>query len=80
MRNTACNTYLGPRLERHVQVRRMRNVIDRELTPCQQRIIRGIYYEGKSQTQLAQELGVHKSTVSRTLSRARIRLQRCLRY
>ena len=80
MKNTACDAYMGPRLQRHVQVRRMRAAISRELTPCQQRIVRGIYYEGKSQAQLARELGVHKSTVSRTLHRARVRLQKCLRY
>ncbi len=30
--------------------------------------------------QIADELGVNRSTVSRTLSRARDRLYRCLRY
>ena len=80
MRNTAFEEYLGPRLERSVQVRRLKNVIDRELTWHQRRMIMGYYYEKKTVTQLAAELGVNKSTVSRTLNRARRRMSRCLRY
>ena len=80
MKNTGCEPYLGPRLQRHEQLRRMRNVIEAELTPEQQRVIRAVYYEGKSQVQLAKELGVNKSTVCRTLRRARARLSRYLRY
>lgn len=80
MRNTAFEEYLGPRLERSVQVRRMKNVIDRELTWHQRRMVMGYYYEKKTVTQLAAELGVNKSTVSRTLNRARRRMSRCLRY
>jgi len=80
MRNTAFEEYLGPRLERSVQVRRLKNVIDRELTWHQRRMVMGYYYEKKTVTQLAAELGVNKSTVSRTLNRARRRMSRCLRY
>ena len=80
MRNIVFDGYLGPRLERAVQLRRVRNVIDQELTPRQRRVVEGVYYENKSVTALAEELGVHKSTVSRTLHRARLRMQRCLRY
>ena len=40
-----------------------------------------LYYDlGYSMPRIALELGVNKSTVSRTLARARARLKRYLRY
>lgn len=41
-----------------------------------------LLYYGKQMTMvaIAQQYGVNKSTVSRTLKRGRQRLQRCLRY
>lgn len=72
--------YLGPRLSREVQLRRLRRVIDQELTEQQRRAITEYYLERKSMTQIAHERGVNKSTVCRTIQRAERRLQRCLRY
>lgn len=72
--------YLGPRLSREVQLRRLRRVIDQELTEQQRRAITEYYLERKSMTQIARERGVNKSTVCRTIQRAERRLQRCLRY
>ena len=37
-------------------------------------------WQNKTVTEIAQELGVNKSTVSRTLLRAKRRLYQCLRY
>lgn len=51
-----------------------------ELTQRQQQMLRLYFEEGKTMTQIAQELHVNCSTVSRTLRRARERLYRCLRY
>jgi DNA-directed RNA polymerase specialized sigma24 family protein len=38
------------------------------------------YGQNKTMDAIAKELGVNKSTVSRTLKRGRQRLYRCLRY
>lgn len=51
-----------------------------ELTPRQQLLLRLYFEEGKNMPQIARELHVSCSTVSRTLRRARERLYRCLRY
>ena len=54
--------------------------IAEELTPRQQQLLRMFYYDGKSVTDIAHELAVNKSTVSRTLRRAQDRLRKSLRY
>ena len=72
--------YSDIRLPREVQLRRIRKVIENELTPTQRDVVLGIYFEQKTQTQIAQERGVCRSTVCRTLHRAEHRLRRCLRY
>lgn len=51
-----------------------------ELTQRQQQMLRLYFEEGKTMPQIARELHVSCSTVSRTLRRARERLYRCLRY
>ena len=72
--------FSDPYLPRCVQIRRMRSVMERELTQAQREILCAVYYEGKTQRQIAQERGVSCSTVCRTLHRAEQRLQRFLRY
>lgn len=72
--------FSDPYLPRSVQIRRMRSVMERELTQAQREILCAVYYEGKTQRQIAQERGVSCSTVCRTLHRAVQRLQRFLRY
>lgn len=79
MRNIA-SEYFGARLDRDTQLRRVRRVVARELSPCQKRVVEGIYYEKLSQAELARRLGVNRSTVCRTLRRAQERLKRCLAY
>lgn len=51
-----------------------------ELTTRQQEMLQMYYYEGLNMTQIAARLGVNKSTVSRTLCRARRRLHHILQY
>ena len=68
------------RLPREVQLRRMERVIAQELTACQREILTAVYFGGKTQTQLAAERGVSRSSICRTLARAQERLQRYLRY
>ena len=80
MRNTLFDGYLGPRLPRNVQLQRIRQVIDGELTPCQKRTLVAYYFRQRTVVQIAQEQCVHKSTVSRTLKRAENRLRKYLKY
>lgn len=54
--------------------------LSEELTPRQNQMVRLYYYERKSVTAIARELSVNKSTVTRTLQRARTRLRKSLRY
>ena len=72
--------FSDPYLPRSVQIRRMRSGMERELTQAQREILCAVYYEGKTQRQIAQERGVSCSTICRTLHRAEQRLQRFLRY
>ncbi len=51
-----------------------------DLTPRQQQLLQMFYYDGKTVTDIARELSINKSTVSRTLHRARDRLRKSLRY
>ena len=51
-----------------------------ELTARQRQILELCYDRGLSGAEAARRLGVHPSTISRTLHRARRRLYRCLRY
>lgn len=51
-----------------------------ELTERQRQMLCMRYEQEMSVTEIARELGVNKSTVSRTILRARARLYRCLRY
>ena len=80
MKNIAYDGYEGPRLSREVQMRRLKRVMDAELTEKQRRAVVGYYLEKKNMAQLAREYGVNKSTICRTLQRAERRMQRCLRY
>lgn len=58
----------------------LRKARSAELTPRQSEMMHLYYDLGLSMTQIAGELGVTKSTVSRTLSRGRKRLKRYLQY
>ena len=72
--------YNDVRLPPEQQKRRLETVMQYELTPLQRLILTEIYVEGKSQSEIAQERGVCRSTISRTLHRAETRLRRFLRY
>ena len=60
--------------------RNLRTAREQELTPRQRQMLELRYDRQMSVTEIARELGVRPSTVSRTLARARERLRRCLRY
>lgn len=60
--------------------RNLRRAREQELTPRQKEILDLYYDRGLKMPQIARKLGINRSTVSRTVKRARERLYRCLRY
>ena len=80
MRNILYEGYQGIRLPREVQLKRIQRVIREELTPLQREALIAYYFQEQSITQIAQERGVNKSTVCRTLHRAEEKLRRYLKY
>ena len=80
MRNIPFDSSLTLRLPRDVQLKRLYRVIREELTPLQKETVLAYYFGGQNICRIAEERGVNKSTVCRTLHRAEQRLRRCLRY
>ena len=80
MRNIQFDGYLGPRLPKEVQMKRVRRVILEALSPAQRETLIAYYFHHKSIPEIATERGVHKSTVWRTLHRAEQNLRRLLQY
>lgn len=80
MRNILYDGYLGPRLPREVQMKRVKRVIQEELTELQRYTIMEVYFRNRTLTQIARERGVSKSTVCRTLKRAEEKLRKFLKY
>lgn len=60
--------------------RNLRRAREQELTPCQRQILDMHFDREMSVTQIARELGVNPSSVSRSLQRAKKRLRRYLQY
>lgn len=80
MRDILYDGCQGPRLPRDVQIRRLKKVIDQELTRKQREILVTYYFQNKTMAQIAMERGINRSTVCRTLHRAEERIRQCLRY
>lgn len=80
MKNILYEGYLGPRLPKEVQLKRVQRVIREELTQAQRETLMAHYFQKQTVTQIARERGVNKSTVSRTLKRAEDKLRRFLKY
>lgn len=51
-----------------------------DVTPRQRRALTLYYVEGMNMKEIGKEMGVDRSTVSRTILRGEDRLRRCLRY
>lgn len=60
--------------------RNLRMAMKEELTDRQQRIVYMRFVENKTVSAIARELGVDKSTISRTLTRAIARIRKVLKY
>ena len=68
----------GEQMERlRKQLRRARET---DLTPRQRQILTLYYEQGMNMAQIARKIGRDRSTVSRTMKRAREKLRRCLCY
>ena len=80
MKNILYEGYLGTRLPREVQMKRVQRVIREELTDLQRQTLTAYYFQQQTIPQIARRRGVNKSTVSRTLRRAEEKLRRYLRY
>ena len=71
----------GDNSEQMTRLRRnLRRDREQELTQRQREMVALYYDRGMTMPQIAERLGVSRSTVSRTLRRARDRLYRFLRY
>ena len=66
------------RLER--LAKQLPHALEEELTPRQRQLITMYFFEGKNMTQIAEELHLSISTVSRSITRAMERLFRSLRH
>ena len=80
VRNILYEGYQGIRLPKEVQLKRVQRVIREELTPLQREALIAYYFQEQTITQIAEERGVNKSTVCRTLHRAEDKLRRYLKY
>ncbi len=58
----------------------VRSVIEKELSPAEQRVIRLRYYEGLTVSQIAQQSNTCATNVYNTLSRAHKKIERVLRH
>jgi len=80
VKNILYEGYEGPRLPKEVQMKRVQRVIREELTENQREILLEYYIHNRTIPKIAEDRGVNKSTVSRTLRRAEEKLRRYLRY
>jgi RNA polymerase sigma factor (sigma-70 family) len=80
MKNTLFEGFSFRHIPREQQIKRMKLVIREELTELQRYTILAYYFDNKTLVQIAEERGVNKSTVCRTLKRAETKLRRFLQY
>ena len=80
VKNILYDGYLGKRLPREVQLQRVQNVIREELTELQRYTLTAYYFHQQTLEQIANDRGVNKSTVCRTLHRAEEKLRKFLKY
>lgn len=65
----------------HSQLKRnLVRALREDVTPRQRQFLLLYYAQGLNMSEIGAELGVDKSTVSRTIKRGEARLRRCLRY
>ena len=75
------HTQAGDNSERRRRLlRNLPMAVEQDLTDRQRQILRMRYSQSMTVSSIARELGINKSTVSRTLCRARRRLHHILQY
>jgi RNA polymerase sigma factor (sigma-70 family) len=60
--------------------RNLLRALREDVTPKQRQALLMYYSQGLNMREIGEELGVDKSTISRTIQRGERRLRRCLRY
>lgn len=80
MKSTRSEKYAALGLSRQEQSRRLRRILQEELTELQRYTLFAYYFLGKTTPAIARERGINKSTVCRTLNRAEEKVKRFLKY
>ncbi len=80
MKNTPYDGYLGHRMTKEEAKKRISRVVAAELTDIEREVLVSYYLREMKIPAIAQERGVHKSSVSRALHRAETKLKKYLRY
>jgi len=80
MKSTPYELFTNVQFPPEVQRRRVRLVMEHELTETQRRAVQGYFFEGRSIRAMAADQGVQPSSVWRALQRGLRRMARCLRY
>lgn len=80
MKNTPSKGYVALHLNQEDRARRVRRIIQEELTDLQRDAILAYYFERKTLEQIGKERGVNKSTIWRTLRRGENKLRKFLKY
>lgn len=78
-----CNPFASPPGDNRMRLRRLRHYLPEameDLTERQKKMVQMHFFDEKSVSDIARELEVNRSTVSRCLSRAEKRLLRTLRF
>lgn len=80
MKSTRSEKYAALGTSRAEQSRRIRRILQEELTELQRYTLVSYYFDHKTIPTIAAERGVNKSTICRTLHRAEEKVKRFLKY
>ena len=80
MKSTRSEKIAALELSREARSRRLRRILQEELTELQRYTLCAYYFEKKSIPRIAKERSVNKTTVMRTLRRAEEKVKRFLKY
>lgn len=80
VKNTRSEKFAALKLNREGQSRRVRQILQEELTELQRYTLVAYYFQRMTIPAIARERGVSNSTVCRTLHRAEEKVKRFLKY
>ena len=72
------NGKLNPESQKQIKI--LLRILEDELTGLQRQAFWAYHFEKKTITRIAEERGVNKSTICRTLKRAEKKVMRCTKY